>query len=166
MFPAPEQKILGFEGLAELSARLHRERKKIVTTNGCFDLLHWGHIKYLHDARALGDVLICGINADASVRRLKGPDRPIWDERVRALQLAGLACVDYVAVFVEDTPVRFVEAVRPDVHVKGGDYEGRDVVEKGVVEKLGGRMVCVPLVPGFSTTGLIEKLLGHCEPEG
>ncbi len=158
MPPAPESKVIPFEGLPALAERLRAEGRRIVTTNGCFDLLHWGHIKYLHDARALGDVLICGVNADESVRRLKGPSRPIWDEKVRALQLAGLASVDYVAVFGEDTPERFVEAIRPAIHVKGGDYEGKDVPEKRVVERLGGKMVCVPLVPGFSTTGLVEKL--------
>ena len=154
----PEEKIIPFEKLTSLANDLRKAGKRLVTTNGCFDLLHWGHIKYLSDARSLGDVLICGVNADVSVKRLKGNTRPIWPERVRALQLAGLESVDYVAIFQEDTPVRFLEAVKPSIHVKGGDYKGKEIPEQKVMTSIGGKVVCVPLVEGFSTTSLIERL--------
>jgi rfaE bifunctional protein nucleotidyltransferase chain/domain len=158
MVTFPEEKQIPFTQLEALSDKLKAEGRRIVTTNGCFDILHWGHIKYLFAARALGDVLICGVNADASVKRLKGPTRPINDQKSRALALGGLAATDYVVVFEEDTPVRFLKSVRPDIHVKGGDYEGKDIPERVVMEVLGGEVVCIPLVEGFSTTATIERL--------
>lgn len=159
----PEEKLVPFDALEALGARLRREGRRIVTTNGCFDLLHWGHIKYLADARALGDVLVCGVNADASVNRLKGDGRPIHDERTRALQVAGLESIDYVVVFPDDTPVRFLERVRPDIHAKGADYEGKWIPETDVMARLGGRVALVPLVAGLSTTKLVERLGGGRE---
>lgn len=162
----PELKLLTWENLPEFVTRLRADGKRIVTTNGCFDLLHWGHLQYLSEARALGDVLICALNSDASVHRLKGPTRPIWPERVRALQLAALECVDGVVVFDEDTPIRFLETVRPDVHVKGADYTGRRLVEEDALDKWGGKLHLAGFAEGFSTTSLIERLKALPDEKG
>lgn len=154
----PEQKLISWEKLPELVEAYRSSGKRIVTTNGCFDLLHWGHLQYLSEARALGDVLLCAINSDQSVHRLKGLTRPIWPERVRALQLAALECVDGVVIFEEDTPVRFLEAVKPDTHVKGADYSGRKIAEQDALERWGGKLHLAGFAEGFSTTSLIERL--------
>lgn len=131
----------------------------VVFTNGVFDLLHPGHIDVLFGARAQGDVLIVGLNSDASVRRLgKGPDRPVRTEAERAYVLAGLAAVDAVVVFDEDTPLELVRALQPDVIVKGGDYAPDTVVGADIVRARGGRVVIIPLTPGQSTTSIIRKL--------
>lgn len=131
----------------------------VVFTNGVFDLLHPGHIDVLFGARAQGDLLIVGLNSDASVRRLgKGPDRPVRSEAERAYVLAGLAAVDAVVVFDEDTPLELVRVLQPDVIVKGGDYAPETVVGADVVRGRGGRVVIIPLTPGQSTTSIIRKL--------
>jgi len=134
-------------------------RARIVFTNGVFDLLHVGHIRYLEAARALGDALLVGVNTDASVRRLKGPDRPINSEDERAEVIAALRCVDGVCLFAEDRPDALIRAVRPAVHAKGGDYEDPDALpETPLVRALGGEVVILPLVPGRSTTRLVRRL--------
>jgi rfaE bifunctional protein nucleotidyltransferase chain/domain len=131
----------------------------VVFTNGVFDLLHPGHVDLLESARAEGDALVVGLNSDASVRRLgKGPDRPLTDERSRARVLAGLAAVDCVVLFDEDTPLALIQALAPDVLVKGADYPRDRIVGADWVEAHGGRVVRVPLLPGFSTTALVERL--------
>jgi rfaE bifunctional protein nucleotidyltransferase chain/domain len=130
----------------------------VVFTNGVFDLLHPGHIDVLAHARAQGDALIVGLNSDISVRRLKGPERPVRTEAERAYVLAALCDVDAVVTFSEDTPLALIRRLRPDVLVKGGDYEPRTVVGRDDVESWGGRVVIVPLRPGQSTTSIIEKL--------
>ena len=131
----------------------------VVFTNGVFDLLHSGHIDVLTGARAQGDVLVVGVNSDASVRRLgKGPDRPVRSEAERAYVLAGLAAVDAVVIFDEDTPLELVTALRPDVIVKGGDYAPDTVVGAELVRARGGRVVIIPLTPGQSTTSIIQRL--------
>lgn len=131
----------------------------LVFTNGVFDLLHPGHIDVLTGARAQGDALIVGVNSDASVRRLgKGPDRPVRSEAERAYVLAGLAAVDAVVIFDEDTPLELVTAVQPDVIVKGGDYSPDTVAGADVVRARGGRVVIIPLTPGQSTTSIIQRL--------
>lgn len=130
----------------------------VVFTNGVFDLLHAGHIDVLAQARAQGDALIVGLNSDRSVQRLKGPQRPIQSEAERAYVLAALRDVDAVVTFSEDTPLALIRRLRPDVLVKGGDYEPATVVGRGDVESWGGRVVIVPLRPGQSTTAIIEKL--------
>lgn len=131
----------------------------MVFTNGVFDLLHPGHVRYLAEARALGDLLIVGINADASVRRLqKGPDRPINPEWERAEVVAALACVDAVVIFAEDTPHAIVSALQPDVLVKGADWAADAIVGRDVVEARGGRVERIALAPGYSTTALLERL--------
>lgn len=127
-------------------------------TNGCFDLLHPGHVRYLEDARTLGDFLVVGLNSDASVARLKGEGRPLQDEEARASVLLGLRSVDAVVRFDEDTPLELIKALRPDVLVKGGDYTPDTVVGRDVVEAHGGRVVIIPLLPGHSTSRIEERV--------
>lgn len=152
------QKIMKVEPLqARLNAwRVRSER--IVFTNGCFDLLHQGHIDYLEAARRLGDRLLIGLNTDASVRRLKGSTRPILPEHVRGRLLAALEFVDAVALFDEDTPLQLIKALQPDVLVKGGDYQLTDIVGYSEVKARGGEVITIPLTDGFSTTHLIERI--------
>lgn len=131
----------------------------VVFTNGCFDILHPGHVDYLARARALGSRLVVGLNSDASVTRLKGPGRPVNDQTSRALVLAALECVDHVVVFDEDTPLELIRKVRPDVLVKGGDWSVDKIVGRDLVEARGGRVLSLPLLPGHSTTAIIERIL-------
>jgi D-beta-D-heptose 7-phosphate kinase/D-beta-D-heptose 1-phosphate adenosyltransferase len=147
-----------------LLERLAVERgggRRLVFTNGCFDLLHAGHVSLLERAAALGEILVVGLNSDASVRRLKGPERPVVSEDERALLLAALRPVDYVVLFGEDTPLELIRALRPDVLVKGEDYGPEAVVGRELVEAYGGTVVRLPLVPGHSSTGRIERLRGR-----
>jgi len=134
--------------------------RKLVVTNGCFDLLHLGHVTYLENARNQGDALLVGVNGDAAVRELKGADRPINEEAERAAVLASLESVDAVCVFAERTATRFLAAAKPDIYVKGGDYtlETLNVEERRTVEQAGGRIVIIPFVPGKSTTALLQKI--------
>ena len=135
-----------------------RHGQKIVFTNGCFDVLHFGHVHYLLQAKALGDILVIGLNSDDSVRRLKGPTRPINGENERAFVLAALVFVDYVTLFEEDTPEELIKVVRPDVLVKGGDYTLDNIVGADFVTQNGGTVTTIPCVEGFSSTRIIEKL--------
>ena len=148
--------------LAALLARLQPLRaagKRLVFTNGCFDLIHPGHADLLAKARALGDILILGLNSDSSVKRQnKGPDRPVNPFAVRAFVLAHLASVDYVTEFDDDTPLELIRAIRPHVLVKGGDWTPDRIVGRDIVEADGGTVLSLPLIPGFSTTALIEKI--------
>ena len=144
--------------LEQLVKGLRDDSKRIVTTNGCFDLLHVGHVRILKAAAQLGDVLIVGLNSDASVRKLKGPERPITSQDDRAEILSSLACVDYVSIFDEDTAVEFLKLVKPDIYVKGSDYTPNDLAEAPVVEGFGGRVEILQLVPGKSTTSLLSKI--------
>jgi D-beta-D-heptose 7-phosphate kinase / D-beta-D-heptose 1-phosphate adenosyltransferase len=157
---APEaQKILFRE---ELMCRVEQHRQqgeRIVFTNGCFDLLHVGHMRYLQQARTLGECLIVGLNDDASVRQLKGERRPLIPQDERAGLLAALACVDYVTIFSEATPLALIKRLRPDVLVKGGDYTPETVVGQDVLTAYGGRVAIVPYVDGVSTTKIIESIL-------
>jgi rfaE bifunctional protein nucleotidyltransferase chain/domain len=148
------------ETILALTARLRATGRRIVFTNGVFDLLHPGHVRYLQDARALGDALIVGVNSDRSVRANKGPDRPITPEAERAEILAALACVDGVAIFDEDTPRAIISAIQPDVLVKGADWAEDAIVGRDVVEARGGTVVRVPLAEGYSTTAIIQKIRG------
>jgi len=140
-------------------APLRNQGKTIVTTNGCFDIIHSGHIQYLSDAAACGDILIVGINSDSSVARLKGPTRPVQKEQDRAFILAALKMVDFVFVFDEPDPCAFLEQIRPDIHVKGGDYTPEKLPETAIVEKHGGKITIVPFLPGHSTTTLISRIV-------
>lgn len=153
-----EEKLVPSDAVAGLSARLRSQKKRIISTNGCFDILHVGHIEYLAEARRLGDVLVVGVNSDSSVRGLKGDGRPIQAQGARAIQVAGLESVDFVVVFDEPTPEVFLEDLRPAIHVKGGDYRIEDLPERAVVEHYGGEVRCLQLVPGFSTSQLIGRL--------
>ena len=152
--------ILTIEELAERSAALARTGKRLVVTNGCFDLLHLGHVRYLEAARRLGDALAIGVNGDASVRSLKGEGRPLNNERDRAEVLAALRAVDYVAVFPEVRATRFLEQVRPAVYVKGGDYkpETLNPEEREVLAKIGAEIRIIPFEAGYSTTSLVERM--------
>jgi D-glycero-beta-D-manno-heptose 1-phosphate adenylyltransferase len=144
---------------AEAWAGAARENgKRVVFTNGVFDLVHPGHARYLRDARSLGDVLIVAVNSDRSTRTIKGPQRPINPERERAEVLAALAAVDAVVIFDEETPHEIVSRIQPDVLVKGADWGADDIVGRDIVEARGGRVVRIELAPGFSTTKLIEKI--------
>jgi rfaE bifunctional protein nucleotidyltransferase chain/domain len=138
--------------------RLRAARRTVVFTNGVFDLLHVGHLRYLQQARALGDALIVGLNSDRSVRQVKGPARPITAEAERAEILEALACVDGVVIFDEPTPHDLIEALQPDILVKGADWAADAIVGRDIVEARGGRVVRVPIEPGHSTTALIEKI--------
>ncbi len=153
-----KDKIFTAEESKRQVARWHLLQKKVVFTNGCFDILHKGHIELLSHAASLGDFLIVGVNADLSVKKLKGEDRPVNDEAFRSLMLASLAIVDAVVVFPEDTPLEIITSIEPDIIVKGGDYQADQVVGAEEVMKNGGEVVIVPLVNGYSTTGLIAKI--------
>jgi D-beta-D-heptose 7-phosphate kinase/D-beta-D-heptose 1-phosphate adenosyltransferase len=145
-----------------LSRRLRaRKRKTVVFTNGCYDLVHAGHVTLLEKARRLGDLLVVGLNSDASVRKLKGPSRPLVDEKSRAKLLAALACVDFVTIFPEETPAELIRAIKPDILVKGGDYAAGQIVGRDDVK----RVVRIPLVKGFSTTNLVKKILSAHGPQ-
>jgi D-beta-D-heptose 7-phosphate kinase / D-beta-D-heptose 1-phosphate adenosyltransferase len=145
------------ELLARVADRSASGAGRVVTTNGCFDILHPGHLATLRAAKALGDTLVVLVNDDDSVRRLKGPSRPIVPAAGRAELLAALEPVDFVVLFSEDTPVGLLAAIRPDVHVKGGDYAAADLPETTVVEAGGGRVVIVPTVPGHSTSEIVRR---------
>jgi D-beta-D-heptose 7-phosphate kinase/D-beta-D-heptose 1-phosphate adenosyltransferase len=155
--PGSDEKVMLLEGLSGRVAGWRSRGLQVVFTNGCFDLLHIGHIALLEQARRAGDRLIVAVNSDRSVKKLKGPDRPLVREQDRAKILAALAAVDAVVVFDESTPLRLIEAVRPDVLVKGGDYCEDEVVGAAEVRGWGGRVELVPLVTGCSTTSLIER---------
>lgn len=145
----------------ELILRVAEEKRngrRVIFTNGCFDLLHPGHVECLEKARALGDVLVVGVNSDASVRGLKGGDRPLVPQDDRARVIAALAAVDYVTIFDEPTPRKLIAAFLPDVLAKGGDWAPDQIVGREEVEAAGGRVVSIPLAPGYSTTGLIERI--------
>jgi D-beta-D-heptose 7-phosphate kinase/D-beta-D-heptose 1-phosphate adenosyltransferase len=150
---------------AALADRLRTAGKRVVFTNGVFDLLHPGHVRYLRAARALGDALIVGLNSDRSVRANKGPDRPITPEQERAEILASLICVDAVSIFDEPTPHEIVMALQPDVLVKGADWAADAIVGRDVVEQRGGRVVRVPLEQGYSTTAIVDKIRGLNHPK-
>ncbi|GIX06849.1 MAG: glycerol-3-phosphate cytidylyltransferase [Candidatus Poribacteria bacterium] len=150
--------ILSREQLAQVVQEAKRAGKVVVTTNGCFDILHVGHLRYLEEAKKLGDLLIVGVNSDASVRRLKGPTRPVIPDVERAELIAALKCVDYVTIFDEDTPCELLEVLKPDVHVKGGDYTLEQVIEREVVERHGGRVVVGIKVPARSTTEILRAI--------
>ena len=153
-------KVVTWEQLPAWRAGLRAKGRKLVVTNGCFDLLHRGHVTYLESARALGDALLVGVNGDASVSELKGPLRPVNCEDDRAAVLAALASVDGVCIFTDRAALRFLSAVQPDIYAKGGDYtiDTINQEERRLVEKLGGQVVVLPVVPGKSTTALLEKL--------
>jgi D-beta-D-heptose 7-phosphate kinase/D-beta-D-heptose 1-phosphate adenosyltransferase len=151
-------RVLSWEQLDAIVKRARSEGSRIVFTNGVFDLLHPGHVRYLQHARNLGDMLVVGLNADASVRRNKGADRPIIPEHERAEVLAALECVDAVVVFGEDTPAEIVRLVQPDILVKGADWPADQIVGRDTVEARGGRVVLLPVEQGHSTSAIVERI--------
>jgi rfaE bifunctional protein nucleotidyltransferase chain/domain len=153
-----QDKIIGREALARLCAGWKVKGQKVVFTNGCFDILHPGHIQLLLQAAELGDKLVLGLNTDASVKRLKGEGRPVNDEQSRVLIMAAQLYVDAVTLFDEDTPLELIQAIHPDVIVKGGDYTPETVVGNDYVTSYGGQVVIVPTVEGFSTTSIINRM--------
>ncbi|MHB8767105.1 MAG: D-glycero-beta-D-manno-heptose 1-phosphate adenylyltransferase [Deferrisomatales bacterium] len=159
MHPPLADKVLPLPALLDALRPLRAAGGRVVFTNGCFDLLHPGHVTYLEAARDLGDALVVGLNSDASVRRLKGPRRPILTQQERATVLAGLRSVDYVVVFDEDTPLGLIEAIVPDLLVKGGDWAVASIVGREAVEAAGGQVRAIPFVEGNSTTGIVERVL-------
>jgi D-beta-D-heptose 7-phosphate kinase/D-beta-D-heptose 1-phosphate adenosyltransferase len=158
-----KQKIKERKTLLRIIKNLKTKGKRIVFTNGCFDLLHIGHIRYLEEAKALGDVLVVGVNSDSSVRKLKGPQRPILPEEERTEILSGLGCVDYITLFDEIDPLKLITSLQPNVLVKGGDWTKEQTVGREVVERSGGEVVIPPFVQGASTSNLIETILKKYE---
>jgi D-beta-D-heptose 7-phosphate kinase/D-beta-D-heptose 1-phosphate adenosyltransferase len=158
--------ILDIEELIRERERLRGEGKRVVFTNGCFDLLHAGHVRYLAQARALGDVLIVALNSDASVRKLKGEGRPILNLQERAEVLAALAAVDYVTVFDEQTPRQLIASLLPDVLVKGGDWPVEQIVGREEVEASGGRVLSLAYIEGSSTSDIVERIINTVKQEG
>ena len=158
-------KIYSREKLKNKIDALRDKGKKIVFTNGCFDILHVGHTRYLRDAKKQGDILVLGLNSDESVRSLKGEKRPLMPENERADVVASLESVDYVTIFHEPTPLELIEYLKPHVLVKGGDWKGKDVVGRKSMKKWGGRVVIIPEIKGSSTTNIIEKVKkAYCQP--
>jgi rfaE bifunctional protein nucleotidyltransferase chain/domain len=149
--------VISFDGISSALKSLKSSGKKIVFTNGCFDLLHVGHVRYLQEARAQGDILVVGVNSDASTKRLKGPTRPVQNESDRAEILAALGCIDFSVIFTEDTPQNLIEQVRPDVLVKGGDWAVDQIVGAPFVQSYGGEVRSLHFVDGKSTTKIIAK---------
>lgn len=154
-------KLKKLASLTNIISRLKRQGKKIVFTNGCFDIIHVGHVDYLSKARRMGDVLVIGLNSDSSVKRLKGKGRPLNREEDRSKVLSALYFVDYVTMFSEDTPDRLIRKLKPDILVKGGDWQMKDIVGASFVKSYGGKVATVPFVEGFSTTSLIKKMSGE-----
>ena len=154
------EKIIDMSKLADRAKELHATGKKLVATNGCFDLLHVGHVRYLRAARALGDALVVGLNGDQSVRALKGPGRPLNNERDRAEVLAALECVDFVTIFPDARATRFLAAAAPAIYAKGGDYSSATLneEERAILQKIGAKIDIIPFEKGYSTSRLIELL--------
>jgi D-glycero-beta-D-manno-heptose 1-phosphate adenylyltransferase len=152
------KKILDRESLVNQSAEWKKQGKRIVFTNGCFDILHRGHLQILTDSAAAGDILVVGLNTDASVRKLKGENRPVNEESFRALMMASIQIVDAVTLFEEDTPLQLIRVLEPDVIVKGGDYTIDQIVGGEDVLRRGGEIKIVPIVKGYSTSALIEAI--------
>ena len=151
-------KIKSIAAVREIARALRKKNRSIVFTNGCFDILHWGHVKYLQDAKAKGDVLIVGVNSDASVKRIKGNKRPIIGEKDRLNTIAGLQSVDYVVKFNEDTPLRLIKSIRPSVLIKGADWNKKNIVGADLVKDNGGKVITVKIVRGRSTSSIIKKI--------
>lgn len=154
-----KQKIKKRKALIRIIKDFKAKGKRIVFTNGCFDLLHIGHVRYLEKARTHGDVLVVGINSDSSVRKLKGPKRPLLPSKERAEILSGLGCVDYITIFDELDPLKLITSFHPNVLVKGGDWTKEQIVGREVVERSGGKVIIIPFVKGASTSTLIETIL-------
>ena len=158
-----KKKIVSLPVLKKNISQLRRAGKKIAFTNGCFDIVHAGHVSYLEQAKKDNRVLVIGLNSDASMKRIKGPLRPIVGEKERAALLAALACVDYVTIFSEDTPLNLITALKPDILIKGADWKGKSIVGQDVVESHGGKVELIKYLSGFSTTHIIQSILEKCK---
>ena len=159
-------KTVNLNELMDIRERAKKEGKKVVFTNGCFDILHRGHVDYLENAKKMGDILIVGLNSDESVKKIKGDKRPIVAQDDRALVLSALGCVDYVCIFDEETPEELIKKLIPDVLVKGGDWEKENIVGKKTVEKNGGEVFTIPELKGRSTKKIIETIVDrYCKRE-
>lgn len=156
-----DAKIKKVPALSKILSGLRRKKRTVVFTNGCFDVIHAGHVTYLKKAKAMGDVLVVGLNSDSSVRRLKGDSRPINKAADRAGVLSALSAVDYITIFDEDTPETLIRAVKPDILVKGGDWKITGIAGSSYVQSYGGRVRRVPFVIGYSTTALIKNISRH-----
>ncbi len=157
------EKIKERKELLRIIKNLKAKGKRIVFTNGCFDLLHLGHVRYLEEAKALGDVLVVGVNSDSSVRKLKGPKRPILPQKERTEILSGLGCVDYITIFNEADPLKLITSLKPNFLVKGGDWTKEQIVGREVVERSGGELAIIPFVKGVSTSNVIDIILKRYE---
>ncbi|MBI4650413.1 D-glycero-beta-D-manno-heptose 1-phosphate adenylyltransferase [Candidatus Desantisbacteria bacterium] len=153
------KKIFPLDKLKKIINKYKQEGKKIVFTNGCFDILHTGHLAYLEKARKLGDILIVGLNSDSSIHKIKGPERPLNSQKDRAYALSSLFFVDYVVIFNEENPIKLISILLPDILVKGSDYKKKDILGGDIVRCNGGRVVTVKLVRGYSTTGFIKTII-------
>ena len=156
--PVQNNKIIAIQDLKQELGNLRQEGKKIVFTNGCFDIVHLGHIQFLQEAKNLGDILIVGLNSDSSVNKIKGKGRPILDQNSRSEILAAFEFVDGVIIFDQDTPFRLIEQLVPDVLVKGSDYLAENIVGSEIVLNSGGEVITIDLVEGYSTSNIIEKV--------
>jgi len=152
-------KLVSLSDIIEIRNSLRKEGKKVVFSNGCFDIIHRGHVEYLSKAKDCGDILIIGLNSDSSIKNIKGPERPLQDEYTRSLVMASLQFVDYVVLFDEDTPIKLISKIIPDVLVKGADYKVEQIVGADVVLKSGGEVKTIELTQGHSTTNIINKML-------
>jgi D-beta-D-heptose 7-phosphate kinase/D-beta-D-heptose 1-phosphate adenosyltransferase len=154
----PKQKIKSLKDLKVIVAGLKRQGKKVAFTNGCFDILHLGHVRYLEQAKKRADVLIVGLNSDKSVRKIKGPKRPLNPQNARAQVLSALRCVDYIVIFHSPTPIKLIKTLKPDLLLKGADWQRSEIVGKEIVEEYGGRVARIALTKGYSTTKIIKKI--------
>jgi len=157
-------KVVSLKKIVEIRKKLNEEGKKVVFTNGCFDILHKGHVYLLKRAKKLGDVLIVGLNSDSSVKKIKGEKRPVFSTKDRAFVLSSIDVVDYIVIFNEETPLKIIKAIEPDVLVKGADWDKKSIVGREIVESRGGRVVRIPVLKGFSTTSIIEKIKNEKTP--
>ena len=157
-----KEKIVGLQSLQKKLASLRRMGKKIAFTNGCFDILHVGHVQYLESAKKENRVLIVGLNSDLSVKKIKGPHRPVNPQAARAAVLAALACVDYVTIFTEETPLKLISAIKPDILIKGADWKAKVIAGADVVKAYGGRIELIKYVQGFSSTNIIKSITSQC----
>ena len=156
-------KILSVGALKKKILQLRKQKKIIAFTNGCFDIIHFGHVSYLESAKKPGRVLVIGLNSDASVRNIKGPQRPIVSQKERAAVLAALECVDYVTIFNEDTPSNLIKTLKPDVIIKGADWKGKEVVGADIVKSYGGKVEYIKYLSNFSSTNIIEAIRQRCK---
>jgi rfaE bifunctional protein nucleotidyltransferase chain/domain len=154
-----KDKIKTRKSLSAICSRLKEQGKKIVFTNGCFDILHYGHVQYLEDAKKYGDILIVGVNTDSSVKRLKGPLRPIIPEGDRIKTVAALESVDYTVLFPEDTPMRLIASLKPNILIKGADWDKKDIIGAAIVSRHGGKVIRIKILKGRSTTTLIKTIV-------